>query len=466
MSHLDLEPSENDFEELLQRYEQSLSKNESTYFDVEELEDIADYYLQRNRTKDSSHAVELGLRLHPMSSELQIKRARVYFALEDYQKAMNLVRRIESTEKNDIEVLMLKAALHIAMGQTKEATELYGFLTGEYAEDAEDICMDAAYAFMYNAKFVEALAFLQKVLAIDSESVDALFEMAFCYEQLLDNDKSTEIYNRILDMNPYLPEAWFNLGQIYFAKEDYEKAVDCYEFATAIDENDMFAWELKGHAYFQQDVMDKAIEAYLKYEELTDGSPMSKIYLGECYERLEDYKIASVYFREALFEDEENVDAWMGVAVCQLELENYESAIYHISKAIEIDASQSELWVYLAEAYVNLDKPDEALVAYEYSIDLDPKQPDTLVSIGNLYYDKENYQQALASYLEARELEPETEDLSLCLAITYFKLQQYNLSLHFLADVRDDDDSLEYFLEMCPEAAEIFGGLKGKKRKT
>ncbi len=135
---------ENDFEELLQRYEQSMARNESGYFDVEELEEIADYYLQRNRTKDSSRAVELGLRLHPMSSELLIRRARIYFALEDYQRAMQVVRRIEATEKNDVEVLMLKAALYISMEQTREAIELYNRLIDENPDETEDICFDAA----------------------------------------------------------------------------------------------------------------------------------------------------------------------------------------------------------------------------------------------------------------------------------------------------------------------------------
>jgi tetratricopeptide (TPR) repeat protein len=458
MNEFDLEDSEFDFAELLQRYEQSVSKNESTYFDVEELEDIADYYLQRNRTRESSRAVELGLRLHPMSSELQIKRARVYFALNELQKAMNIVRRLDAIEKNDLEILILKAALHIAMEQTKEATDIYNLLIGEYAEDAEDICMDAAYAFMFRSKFVEALSFLQKALAINSKSIDVLSEMAFCYEQLLENDHSAEIYNRILDINPYSAEAWFNLGQIHFGNEKYEEAIDCYDFATAIDEKDYFVWELKGHAYFQQDKMDEAIEAYSKYEELTSGSAAGKIYLGECYERLENYNVACMYFVEAMLEDDENVDAWTGIGVCQLELENFEAAIFHLEKAIELDATQSEPWVYLAEAHIGLEKEDEALFAYEHSIALDPNQPDTLVAIGGLYFDRGDFQQALASYLEARELAPDTEDLSLFLSITYFKLQQYNLSFRFLADLRGNEEALEYFLEMCPEAMDLLNG--------
>ena len=66
---------EDDFNESVKRYEAFLSNHDGTsgYFDVEELEDIVDYYLRSGRTKDSSGALEFGLKLHPNNFALRIK---------------------------------------------------------------------------------------------------------------------------------------------------------------------------------------------------------------------------------------------------------------------------------------------------------------------------------------------------------------------------------------------------------
>ena len=57
-------------EELVARYERSQSEGRPCYFDVDELEEISDFYLKKGRNKDSSEVVDLGLKLHPNSTIL------------------------------------------------------------------------------------------------------------------------------------------------------------------------------------------------------------------------------------------------------------------------------------------------------------------------------------------------------------------------------------------------------------
>ena len=64
--------------ELVERYERILSEGRPGYFDVDELEEISDFYQKRGRNKDSSEVVEMGLRLHPNSSILNIRVKMFY----------------------------------------------------------------------------------------------------------------------------------------------------------------------------------------------------------------------------------------------------------------------------------------------------------------------------------------------------------------------------------------------------
>ncbi len=72
--------------DIVKRYEQFLSGKATGYFDVEELENIVEYYLRHGRTKDCTKALELGLQLHPNNNALKTKRAKIYLATGDKKK--------------------------------------------------------------------------------------------------------------------------------------------------------------------------------------------------------------------------------------------------------------------------------------------------------------------------------------------------------------------------------------------
>ena len=93
--------------------------------------------------------------------------------------------------------------------------------------------------------------FLKQGDKYNNSNTDLLFELAFCYEQLIQTSEAIEVYNRIINIDSFLPEAWFNLGQVYFVLEDYAKALTAYDFVMAINENDSLACLQKAHAHFQ-----------------------------------------------------------------------------------------------------------------------------------------------------------------------------------------------------------------------
>ena len=68
---------DDDAGELVSRFEKYLSGTATGYFDVDEMERIVEYYLLYGRTRDSLNAVELGKKLHPSSSALDTKRAKI-----------------------------------------------------------------------------------------------------------------------------------------------------------------------------------------------------------------------------------------------------------------------------------------------------------------------------------------------------------------------------------------------------
>ena len=105
--------------ELVARYEKYLSGSASGYFDVYEMERIVEYYLAHGRTKDSLNALELGQKLHPSSGLLDIKRAKIFLATGDTNKAFRILTNL--IEDSDSEVIILKIEALAKLERSQEA---------------------------------------------------------------------------------------------------------------------------------------------------------------------------------------------------------------------------------------------------------------------------------------------------------------------------------------------------------
>ncbi|HRZ98648.1 MAG TPA: tetratricopeptide repeat protein, partial [Paludibacter sp.] len=375
-------PPDDDSNDTVKRYENFLGGTASGYFDVEELETIVDYYLGKGRTKDSAKALEFGLELHPQSTALQTKRAKVYLAVGDFKKAFRILDSL--TDSNDYELQLLKVEALLKLGRDKEADLLSKKIVEDENVEVDNIYLDIAYIYFGLLNFESAIKYLTKGDEFNGRNMDLLFELGFCYEQLSEKEKAIETYNRIIDIDSFMSEAWFNLGQVYFSMQDYSKALNAYEFALTINENDSLANLQKAHTHFQLGQYEKAVEGYKIYEKEAFDPWQAKLFIGECYEKLEKYEEAVAYYQLSLLENPDNYDALTGIGICFLEQEKFAESIDYINKALELNPDASDAWVYLAEGLIGINDNDNALLAYIKSITLDPEQPDTLMSVANI----------------------------------------------------------------------------------
>ena len=64
----------NQFDDILKRYEAARSAGSSIYLEPDDLTDIAEYYMTREREQDADKVIRLALALHPDSVELAPRR--------------------------------------------------------------------------------------------------------------------------------------------------------------------------------------------------------------------------------------------------------------------------------------------------------------------------------------------------------------------------------------------------------
>lgn len=437
--------------ELITRYELFMAGKGPGYFDVEELENIVDYFLRKGKTKESSKALELGMQLHPGNSSLQIKRAKIYLALGETQKAMRMLDSL--SESTEYELMLLKAEALVKSGRNNEAELVCNAIIENEVEDIDNICIDIAFIYIADLNIKKALQFLKFGDKFNDTNVDLLFELAFCYEQLLESDLAIQTYNRIINIDSFLSEAWFNLGQVHFVLQDFAKALTAYDFVLAINENDTLACLQKAHAHFQLEQYQQAIEAYVDYGKLTGEDWQTQVFIGESYEKMELFDKAIAHYQQSLLHKTANYEALTGIAICLLEKELYEESMEYTQRALELHDDAPDAWVYLAEALVGVDKLDDALLAYLKSITLEANQPDTLMAIANICMDKGEWNTALEYYLAAYDLDNALEFIDLFLAVAFFKNDNIAATKIYLKKaIAQNLDAERLFFEVCDDA--------------
>ena len=106
------------FAQLLSNYESNLSGG---YFDAEEMEQLAEFYLRRMRVKDAKRAIEFGLKLHPNNLGLETCKVRILIELNDLDLALQLTNSLLNLYPTDIELHLLQTEILLKTKQENEA---------------------------------------------------------------------------------------------------------------------------------------------------------------------------------------------------------------------------------------------------------------------------------------------------------------------------------------------------------
>jgi len=437
-------------EELVARYERCQTEGRPCYFDVDELEDITDFYLKKGRSKDSTEVVELGLKLHPNSSILLLKKAVLYLEIGEAKRALRILDRLP--EKDDTEASLVRSEVLLQLGRREEAVLLLHQVMEEETFERSDLALDISGILIQASEYEEAADFVREALKNDPSNLDLLFEMAYNFEQLNETTEAIRMYHQILDIDPYSSETWFNLGQACFNDKNYDAAVDAYDYALVINPADSLAMLQKAHSLFQNEQYPEAAVVYQEYGELTEFSATTLVYIGECLEKTDQFDKAMEFYRKSFEKDSQNVDALTGMGICLMEKEQFRDSLAWFELALRVDRLISETWVYVAEVFVNLELPEEAMLSYLRALEIEPLQADIQAAIGNLHFDAGAYDQALKFYNEAELLDPELAGLDLFYALVYAKTgDTERTALHLATAVEKEPNAQKIFDDIMNE---------------
>ena len=425
------------FLESVNRFENMLKNNTKEYFDVDEFENIIDYYLFKNNPKNASEVSDIAYSQHPDSIIIQLKRSQVLIDTGRPTEAINILKRLELIETN-IEIFLLKGSAYNILGMTKEAIRNFEIGLTMHEEDNAELLYKIAQAFQHTNKFKIALGYLKLAYESNSQDLNVLYDLAFCYERVGTTEKSILFYEKYLDLEPFSQYAWYNLGINYNNNEQYIEAVDAYDFAIAIDDKYSSAYFNKANTLANSEMYEEAIEAYKEFISLNENYAQAHFYIGECYDKLDNPDESTKHYLKAIEIDKDFSDGWYGIALVLLNQKKYQESLKNILIALNIEKDNSEHWFVYGKVQAKMELYNQAVVAFTKAIDLDPEDIDAWIERSEALFKTGKISEAIESLLSLLKTDYAVADV-------YYYLTAYLL----------EEGKIEEALKNLKEALEL-----------
>lgn len=386
-----------EYEELLNRWEDMLKNKKKYFFDVFEFENIIDYYIDSEKSNNALKAITLASEQHPTSIIIQLKKAQVLIDRGQAAQALKIIDQLELIESSNIDIFLVKGAAFNALNRYSESERAFDTAVSLAFEEKIDVLQSVASAFEEAGKYQISLKYLLEAYKIEPGNLMLLFDIGYCYEKLGQIKMSIDFYLRYLDKEPFSENAWYNLGILYSKAEMFDKAIEAYEFAIAINPDFSLAYFNLANAFSNNEQFQKAIENYIEYLNYDGESVEVLTYLGDCHESLKEFDQAFQYYSDAIKLDDLYADAHFGMANVKYQQNNFNEALMFIGKAIKIDDLNAEYHYLLGSIYSELKKENLACNAYQKAYNIEPSEIDFVIAYNESLVKTERY-------IEARDI--------------------------------------------------------------
>ncbi len=359
---------------LIKKFKEMRAVGAQYYFDVEEFEELIDFYLFDENQEIVKDIIHLAKGQHPGSTSILLKEAETLVYSEDQAKAIEIIEEVTLYEDSNPEHYFSKASIYSMADQKDKAIDiLHRLINITENEDRIEAKMALAKEFQEMGDYQGSINEYKEILAQSPDYEDAILELSLSCELSSKYQEGIEIILEFIDANPYSHFAWFSLGNMYLTIEDHDKAINAYEYATLINEEFSEAYFNLGNVFMKEEKFADAIEAYKSSVTDNYNDPVTYNFIGHCYLVLEKNDSALEYFQLAVDQSPEYADGWLGFAVAYSNKGNSEEGLLYIEKAIKLNPKNMYYQYFYADLLVNLEAFEEAEVIYKkvYDSELD-----------------------------------------------------------------------------------------------
>ena len=379
-----------EFKDLLAKYEGMVENHTPTYFDAEELTDIAEYYASIGKEQDAEAVIDFGLHLHPTNTDILVFKSRslcIKGRLNEAYKVMNLIE-----DPTDREVRFLKADLLVEEKRMEEADAIYKELA-ESEEESLEVLLDIFLNYMDVHQKEYAKKWLDKIREKGfNENNSQKFRDAWCDYCMTFGypEKAVKAFQISLDELPYSINHWNGLAKCYLAQMNTEQALEAVDFSLAIEEDNLEAKEIKAYCFTQNGNQEEAITLCKQVLPITKNPTHIYALLVKCYLDLEKAHPAKETCREWLNQCPnmtafEKSEVYSYIALCCFNLYESLEGMKYIDAALDLEPAFRGAILQKGMLHLQLQENNEAEKMFQKVIDISPDD-----ELSEIYYNIAN----------------------------------------------------------------------------
>ena len=379
-----LHTNSDDVQEDIERYRKMVTNDKELYFDVHQIENIFEFYLEKDMFEEAEKILQIGLRQHPNATSLLLKKATSLSDKDKVEEAMMILNKLAKIEHSNPDVFLLLGWNHLKKSNVKKAVENFNIAISAAFEDEEDILFEVGFNLSQEGLYKEALPYLERSDKKFPSNENVLFELAFIYDKLGKTEQSIECYDKLLDINPFSENAWYNLGILHSKNDNFTKAVQAYEFTLTINPYHSEAYFNLGNSFAHSGLFDKALKAYHQHASLSNDVILTYQYIADCWEQLGNYDMAIRFYLLVTKKNKENPDAWYGLGSAFMGKGDFKSALQSLDQAISMEPLSPDYWFAHARCLYELNKNEDAVKSLENGLNIDPAETTAWIELFRL----------------------------------------------------------------------------------
>lgn len=350
-----------------------------------ELCDVAEHYYNNGRADDALEVLHFAMEVYPGVATPLVLRARIALLEErDSDGAMHYLDLVDDT--SDLDYIYLMAEITLLDEGADEADEYLQHCFDDVVDedDEADFVLDVATIFIDYGYADLAQKWLDRS---DEDDLDDYKELVGRIAMSRgEYKKSTEIFEKILEGDPYSTEVWNNLASAQLMQNKVEEAIESSEYSIAINPNDDKALLNKGHGLQQLGKHEDALDFYKRFTALYPNDETGYMLQGNALMALSRYEEALEAYKKAEKKARGNATARSEICIetafTLSALKRKEEALAYVDKAKRLKVSGTvELLLLRAHILLSNDDVERAKRYYRKAIHASDDKMKTLLQV-------------------------------------------------------------------------------------
>jgi len=293
----------------------------------------------------------------------------------------------DNIKVNDIEVIptlaIVKGLIYVIGGESELKWESYYISLLKHIDiEIADKLLNDALNYAQIKEYNRAILYLNCVLKIEPENLDALYNQARCYEDLFSSteeqlfmEQAAQLYKRTLEIDKSFGLGYYHLGIHAYNAGNYIEAEKIWKRALEFElgedireETVNFLSKCQDRALYEEGYemilngrVDEGLERLKSIEDEHGEWWNLNFFLGLGYKFKEEYEQALGYFLKVLTLNTGHVQTMNEVGICLLSLGDYDEALKYYKEALRLEPLNAEIICNMGIVYLNKGETAEGI---------------------------------------------------------------------------------------------------------